>query len=199
MASADDYLAQLKALAPQGVAWPRESGSTLEKVFNALADEMARVDARGGDLMIQTDPRAVTEMLEDWERAYGLPDGCVTADPTPDGRRLALHQRVASLGGQSEAYFVGIAALLGYEAEIETFRPTRLPLNLARPLAGLPWAFAWRVAVWGPVEMGDPTPVYASAELQCVVNRARPGHTVVTFDFTPDPVPLLHFDFLNPA
>ncbi len=198
MATAADYLAQLMALAPQGAAWSRESGSTLSALFEGLADELARVDGRAGDLMVQTDPRVVTEMLDDWERAYGLPDGCVTADPTPAGRRLTLHQRVASLGGQSARYYVGLSALLGYEAEVESFRPSRLPLTLPTPLRGRPWAFAWRVAVYGPAEMGDDSPIYASADLECVISRARPAHTLVSFDYSPDPEPLLHFDFLNP-
>lgn len=198
MPDAADYLAQLKALIPRGAAWSRESGSTLSALLEGLADELARVDARARDLMVQTDPRVVTEMLADWERAYGLPDGCVVADPTEPGRRLALHQRVASLGGQSPSYFVGLSALLGYEAEVEAFRPSRLPLTLPVRLAGRPWAFAWRLAVYGPVEIGDESPLYASADLECVINRIRPAHTVVTFDFDPDPEPTLHFDFLNP-
>lgn len=198
MATAADYLAQLKALAPQGAAWSRESGSTLSALFEGLADELARADGRADDLLIETDPRAVTELLEEWERAYGLPDGCVVADPTVPGRRLALHQRVASLGGQSRPYFIGLSALLGYEAEIETFRPSRLPLTLATPLMGRPWAFAWRVAVYGPLDIEDEAPVYASADLECVIRRARPAHTVVSFDYEPDPEPTLHFDFLNP-
>lgn len=198
MATAEDYLAQLMALAPQGAAWSRESGSTLRALFEGLADELARVDGRAEDLLVQTDPRIVTEMLEDWERAYGLPDGCVVAAPTEPGRRLALHQRVASVGGQSGAYFVGLSALLGYEAEIEDFRPTRLPLTLPVPLAARPWAFAWRVAVYGPAEIGALNPIYASADIECVIQRLKPAHTVVSFDYAPDPAPTLHFDFLNP-
>lgn len=198
MAGASDYLAQLKALAPRGAAWSQESDSTLTAVFEALAAEMARADGRAADLLVQTDPRIVTEMLTDWETAYGLPDGCVTADPTLDGRRLALHQKVASLGGQSAAYYVGMSALLGYEAEVESFRPTRLPLTIPVPVAGRPWAFAWRVAIYGPVDLADESPIYASADLACVITRLKPAHTVVSFDYEPDPAPTLHFDFLNP-
>lgn len=197
MATAADYLAQLMALAPQGAAWSRESGTTLRGLFEGMADELARVDGRAADLMVQTDPRVVTEMLADWERAYGLPDGCVTAEPTPDGRRLALHHKVASLGGQSGPYFVGMSALLGYLTDVETFRPSRLPLTLPTPLLGRPWAFAWRVAVYGPLELTE-DPIYASADIECVIQRLKPAHTVVSFDYDPDPAPLLHFDFLNP-
>lgn len=197
MATQADYLAQLMALAPQGAAWSRESGSTLSAVFQGLADELARVDARARDLMVQTDPRVVTEMLTDWERAYGLPDGCVTAEPTPDGRRLALHHKVASLGGQSPAYYVGMSALLGYLTDVEEFTPSRLPLTLPTRLRSRPWAFAWRVAVYGPLELTE-DPIYASADIECVIRRLKPAHTVVSFDYEPDDVPTLHFDFLNP-
>lgn len=198
MATAPDYLAQLKALAPRGAAWSQESAATLSDVFVGIADELARADARATELMVQTDPRLVTELLDDWERAYGLPDGCVTAEPTEPGRRLALHQKVASLGGQNATYYVGLAALLGYEVEIEDYTPTRLPVSLPVPLLGRPWAFAWRVAVYGPVDIDDEAAIYASADLACVITRRKPAHTLVSFDYDPDPAPTLHFDFLTP-
>lgn len=197
MAGVADYLEQLKALLPQGAAWTREAGSTLSSVLEGVAADLARVDQRGRDLMVQTDPRAVTEMLTDWERAWGLPDGCVSASPTEAGRRLALHQRVASLGGQSASYYVSLSAMLGYDVGVEEFRPTRLPFPIAAPVLGRPWAFAWKLAVYGPVGIEE-APVYASADLACVVERLKPGHTVVTFDFSPEPEPTFYFDFLNP-
>jgi uncharacterized protein YmfQ (DUF2313 family) len=197
MRTATDYLAQLQALAPIGAAWPREGETTLNAVLEGLAEEFARIDARGQQLLTEIDPREVSELLEDWERAWGLPDGCVVAEPTVEGRRLALHQRVASLGGQSAEYFVGLSALLGYETEVENFRPSRIALTLPAPIAGRPWAFAWRLVVHGPAQLGG-AEIYASADLECVVDRVKPAHTVVSFDWSPDPAPTLHFDFLNP-
>jgi uncharacterized protein YmfQ (DUF2313 family) len=193
----DDYRAQLQALLPQGAAWTRESDAALTGLLDGLAEELARVDARGDVLMAETDPRAVVETLSDWERAWGLPDGCVTAEPTEAGRRLALHQRVAGLGGQSASYYIGMAALLGYETEIDAFGPSRVPFSLAAPLADLPWAYAWRVSIYGPLDPAGP-PLYASADLDCVISRLRPAHTVVTFDYEPDPEPTFFFDFIAP-
>lgn len=198
MATAADYLAQLLALAPQGAAWPKESASSLARLFAGIAEELARVDARADVLLEQIDPRTATEMLPDWERAFGLPDGCVVADPTEAGRRMALHQRVAAMGGQSKPYFIGMSTLLGYDAEIDEFRPSRVAFSLPQTLRSRPWAFAWRVAVYGPSFMVADAPAYASADLQCVINRSKPAHTIVSFDFNPDPAPTLHFDFLNP-
>lgn len=197
MSRSADYLEQLKALLPTGAAFTRDAGSALSSVLSGVAEELARVDQRGADLMVQTDPRVVTELLADWERSWGLPDGCVVASPSPDSRRLALHQRVASLGGQSRPYFVGLSALLGYDTEVETFSPTRLPFALARPILARPWAFAWKLAIYGPAVIEE-TPVYASSDIECVIQRLKPAHTVVSFDFSPDPEPTFHFDFLNP-
>lgn len=197
MATADDYLAQLLALAPQGAAWPKESGASLARLFAGLAEELARIDGRADVLLEQIDPRTATEMLPDWERAFGLPDGCVTADPTEDARRMAVHQRVAAMGGQSKPYFISMSTLLGYDTEIDEYRPSRVAFTLPQVIRGRPWAFAWRVAVYGPAFLSD-TPAYASADLQCVINRSKPAHTIVSFDFAPDPAPTLHFDFLNP-
>jgi uncharacterized protein YmfQ (DUF2313 family) len=197
MRSAEDYLAQLKALLPQGAAWPREGQETLDGLLLALADEFARIDARCDQLMVEADPRTADEMLAGWEGAYGLPDGCVVADPTVPGRRLALHQRVATLGGQSATYFVGLAALLGYDTEVDTFRPSRLPLTLPVVITSEPWAFAWRLNVYGPADL-DGEAIYASADLECVVTRLKPARTLVSFDWSPDPEPLFLFDFTDP-
>lgn len=196
MATEHDYLAQLLALAPQGAAWAKESEASLARLFGGLATELARIDGRASTLLEQIDPRTVTEMLPDWERAFGLPDGCVLADPTEGGRRMAVHQRVAALGGQSQPYFVSMAALLGYDAEVEESRPSRVAFSVPQVIRGRPWAFAWRVAVYGPVL--DGLTDYASADLECVVTRSRPAHTLVSFDYDPEPITLLHFDFLNP-
>lgn len=197
MRTAEDYLAQMKALLPQGAAWPREGQEVLDGLLLALAEEFARVDSRADQLMIEADPRTVDEMLGDWERAHGLPDGCVVAEPTIPGRRLALHQRVATLGGLSEPYFIGLAALLGYDTEVEEFDLSRVAFPLPRRINGRPWAYAWRLAIYGPTEIGGDG-LYASADLECVIRRLKPAHTIVSFDWSPDPEAAFHFDFTDP-
>lgn len=77
---AADYLQQLAALLPTGPALPREPGSTLMRLLEPPAAELARIELRGLALLDEADPRATTEMLVDWERAFGLPDGCSPID-----------------------------------------------------------------------------------------------------------------------
>lgn len=198
MATAAQYREQLQALLPPGAAWSRDSEAALTQLIDGLAEEFARVEGRGLRLIEEADPRTAGELLGEWEAAFGLPDGCVINPATPDGRRLALHQKVASLGGQSVPYFVNLSALLGYESEVVEFAPLRLPFTLPARVAGQAWAYAWRMDVYGPAEMGAEAPVYASAHLDCVVRRLAPGHSIVSFSFEPDPEPVFFFDFLNP-
>ena len=42
-------------------------------------------------LIDESDPRSTLEMLNDWERAFGLPDSCTDAADTLAERQNALH------------------------------------------------------------------------------------------------------------
>lgn len=112
--TADDYRVLLQALLPHGAAWPRDPDAVLTALLQAFADEFARVDVRVEDLFNEMDPRTTYELLEDFERVTGLPDPCVPAEQTVNERRAALVTRLTGQGGQSIAYFLGLAAALGY-------------------------------------------------------------------------------------
>lgn len=188
----DDYLAQLQALLPQGPAWPRDTGATLTKLLQAMADELARVDSRAAQLIDETDPRTTTELLADWERAAGLPDTCVTAAQTTAQRRAALHARLTTLGGQSAAYFVALAASLGYTVTITEFRLHTVEDDVERPLYGHPWQFAWQVnAPQNTVDtlsvtdtVADPLAWWGNELLECVIRRLKPAHTHPLFAYS---------------
>lgn len=70
------YLSQLIGLLPPGDALAREPGSVLERLLSVPAAELARVDGRVEALLLESDPAQTAEMLQDWERALGLPDVC---------------------------------------------------------------------------------------------------------------------------
>lgn len=191
--NAEAYLAQLQALLPSGVAWPREPEAVLTRLLAAWAEELARVDRRAGDLLREADPRATLELLPDWERVAGLPDACApSAASTIQERRAALVARLTSTGGQSVAYFRDLAAALGYDAiEITEYRPFtvgRSTLGLAALNGGAEVRLVWRVVVpdarvtWfraGASTLGaDPLARLARAEdLECLLTRLAPAHT----------------------
>jgi len=122
--SGDDYAYAFMNLLPQGQAWPKEPGSTLERSVNGLSQYWGTVDARAADLLErESDPRTTIELLPDWERAWGLPDPCMKTPQTISERQRALVQRITLLGAQSRAWFIDVATWSGQHITIDEFSP----------------------------------------------------------------------------
>lgn len=190
-----DYLRQLQALLPPGPAWPKDDDALLTRLLGSVAAELARVDGRAQRLVEEADPRTVAELFADWESVAGLPDSCAAAfggDQTMAQRRAALVGRLTTLGGQSPAYFIGLAAALGYAISITEFSAHTVNDDVEYPLYDTAWNFAWQVnsalntitdiTVDSTVE--DPIAAWGNALLECVINRLKPAHTTVLFSYT---------------
>lgn len=186
------YARQLKQLLPTGAAWTVDSDSVLSKFILGLAEELARVDARAGTLMDETDPRTCFETFLQWEAAFGLPDSCVGAGQTDAQRRAALIARVTGLGGQTAAYYVAVAAALGYTVTITEFSPFDVEDTVDDPLIGDEWAYAWQVN--GPLNTvvefttddgaDEPLAQWSNVPLECVLTRLKPAHTYILFSYS---------------
>jgi uncharacterized protein YmfQ (DUF2313 family) len=191
--SGDDYSVAMHALLPQGQAWPRDSESALGKTVRGLCQIWGFVDGRAADLLeIETDPRATTEMLLDWERNWGLPDPCLPHPPTDEqARREELVFKMTLLGRQDRQFFIDYADRLGEVITIREYAPymcgvsrvgdTRRPPNPPDD-PGDPY-FRWQL---GRPEMR----FYWTVELErvdsgveCVLTRYKPAHTDVVFTY----------------
>ena len=190
-----DYLHQLQALLPHGPAWPQDDTAAPTRLLAALATELARVDGRAMQLVEEADPRTVAELFADWERVTGLPDACAVAfggDQSMSQRRAALVGRLTTMGGQSSAYYVGLAAALGYAITISEFSEFSVNDNVEHALYGAAWNFAWQVnAALNTVTeftidstVDDPLAAWGNALLECVINRLKPAQTTVLFSYT---------------
>lgn len=190
-----DYLRQMQALLPPGPAWPRDDDATLTRLVAALAAELARVDGRAMQLVEEADPRTVAELFADWERAAGLPDACSIVfggGQTVAQRRAALVGRLTTMGGQSPAYYIGLAVALGYVITITEFSDHTVNNDVDSTLYGVAWNFCWQVnaaintvtefTVDSTVE--DPLAAWGNALLECVINRLKPAQTTVLFSYT---------------
>jgi uncharacterized protein YmfQ (DUF2313 family) len=190
-----DYLNQLQDLLPPGPAWAREGDTPLNRLFGALSQELARLDGRAWQLLEEADPRTTAELFIDWERVAGLPDACAQAfggDQTFAQRRAALLGRLTTIGGQSPAYFIGLAAALGYAITITEFHEHTVEDDVEHGLYGAAWNFAWQVnsalntitdiTVESTVE--DPIAAWGNALLECVINRLKPAQTTALFSYT---------------
>lgn len=152
---ARDYVQLFRQLLPPGKAWERSYTSTAQSLYVALMAEFARIDARVQDLLLEMDPRTVTETIDDWERAWGLPDLCVTTPPTLLAeRRLALTSRVISRGGWSGGpsvpFFGALIEALGvteYVIRRFHFQPFTCDSLCDDPLNGGPMIYIWEFVI----------------------------------------------------
>lgn len=192
--SAQEYAKLLKDLLPPGKAFPRESGTQLEQVLLGAAEEFARVEGRADSLAIEVNPAFTNELLTDWERVAGLPDKCSgSLEETVQGRRKVLIAKLTSNGGQSPAYFIEVARLLGYTITITEFRPFQAGLARAGdPLTNGDWLYTWRVNAnettiiefrAGLSVAGEALRTWGNDTLECKINQLKPAHTDVIFSY----------------
>ncbi len=124
--SADDLLPQVLQLTPRGAAWGTDEAGdgqgaspVMLQVWRGLAAHAAWNYATEWDLATQALPSAIAWSLPDWENEYGLPDACASGQAGTAQRIAAVRARFGALGGQSPAYFVCLAASLGYAITID--------------------------------------------------------------------------------
>lgn len=170
--NATSYVAQLAALLPPGKLWRSLLATPLiQALLLALADGLARFDQALTALGIESDPRTTSELLPEWEQATGLPDNCLVDGGSTEQRRAAVVARLVATGGASEEYFLGLAAAYGYAGAIS-----------------YPALHTWRFETATEVALvnmtcngdcNDALQSYGNQQLECLLNRAKPAHTVL--------------------
>lgn len=190
---ANAYLQQLQALLPRGLAWPRAASAYLTKLLSAFSEEFARFDQRVDDLINEADPRTTTELLPDWERVAGLPDACVTIEQTIEQRRSALVTKLTLLGGQSRAYFIAMAAGLGYQdTTIDEYLPMTCNDTCNDALYSENDRYVWQINLKsdGGVFIANcqspcdsPLQAWGDEVIECRINRYKPAHSIAIFAY----------------
>ncbi len=193
------YRQQLQALLPTGAAWPRGEDAMLTKLLDGWAEEFARVEERMEQLLAEYDPRTAYEMLPEWEAALGLPDPCTAAATTIAARQLACWRKLAYQAGQTPAFYIALAASIGFDVTIHEFDPEvdDYDTSLSAQVAAGRWRYIWRVhvrngSVFNYMVAGDPAGSAllegdAALDLECIISAARPAHTHVIFSYPTDP------------
>jgi len=123
--SGDDYVPVVIDLLPEGQAWPTwDVDSNLSKWIDGSSQIWGDVDGRADDLLVrESDPNSTLELLEDWERNWGLPDKCVAEPLTVYDRQRLLVHRITLLGSQSRQFYFDIADYFGIKIEIIEHAP----------------------------------------------------------------------------
>lgn len=208
--TAADYTQGLAGLLPNGIIWGRQPDSVMMTALGGLMGIFGYFDTLAGNLLdIESDPRSTVEMLPDWNRNFGLPDACAVDEQLSIAdQQVALVQKMTTQGGQSRAYFIAAAARIGYTITITEYSPfmagvsncgdTRDAQGDYRWQIGPPSIrFYWSVNVgqarltWFRAGAGggqagvDPMLIIGLAtDLECMINRWKPGHTLVIFNYS---------------
>jgi uncharacterized protein YmfQ (DUF2313 family) len=192
MPSQDDFAILHRQLLPPGAAW---RGALMQALLEGLAGVDARIAQRMADILREADPRNADESIDDWESNLGLPEACIGQLATLQERRAAVVAKYTSGGGQSRAYFIALAAALGYAITIEEFRPFICGLShCGDVLEGAPTVrFYWRVRVPGlrytPFRTGISRcgeklgSIARAADLECELTRLQPAEANLIFSY----------------
>ncbi len=189
--TAADYLRALVQLLPPGRVYPRGAEGAFRDTLAALAEEFARIDARADDLVNEADPRTTVELIDDWERALGLPDECTGPLETLEQRRQAIVAKLTDEGGTSRAYYIALAASLGYTITITEFRPFTCETPIDRGIYDESARFTWMVNAPATTvreatcesPCGDPLRSWGNQLLECSIRKRNRATRTVVFSY----------------
>lgn len=191
MASAQDYALLLSQLLPPGQAFSQEPGSIYSELLAGVAEELARIDARGVQLTEEAFPDTTQEIFAEWLKMVGAPDVCSDVAVTITDERAQLIQKLTAQAGQTPEFYVRLAASLGYTARVLEFREFVAGSNTGDPLYDVSWKHAFSVLVSGGANQARAGMARAGARIRdfaadllfCVLQRAKPAQAVAFVGF----------------
>ncbi|AQS84014.1 phage tail protein [Acetobacter aceti] len=188
---AESFAKALSSLLPGGRIWSREPDDTPSLLALALGQVYERHSARSLNLLTDAFPASTTELLDEWQQSVGLPDPCAGDNPTLAQQRSQIVARLTDNGGSSKQYFISLAAALGYTISIDEFAPSRFGRKFGGKFGDDDWACAWRVNMptftvtnlkFGDL-FGKSFASWGDTVLQCELERIKPAHTVLIFNY----------------
>ena len=181
----------LSALMPAGCYAPNAFNLIIE--LSAAGSVLDAVKVSADALISEMSPATCQLSLSDWERNYGLPDSCVSVAQTIDQRRVALKSKVASVGGQTKDYFIGVAAAMGYAGvTIDEFDVYTCNQDCNGAIYSEDALFVWRMNV--PATTGilqascnsdcnTALRSWGDGAFECRIKKISPKHMTVIFSY----------------
>lgn len=115
----DDYHHSHLMLIPEGAAWPKEGGA-LYGLSQAITKAYERVSASADQLEEELLPETSLYLLEDYEKAFGLPECDQLLEGTIESRRQAVFAKDTHQGGLSPWALQALCGAYGIDVEITT-------------------------------------------------------------------------------
>jgi uncharacterized protein YmfQ (DUF2313 family) len=185
--------ALVACLPPQ--AYDRHAAGVQAEATSAATALDGAMDS-AGVVLVEHQPEQATDALLDWERNYSLPDDCGGGlAATLDARRKSLLGRIYGRGNLSRGFMIDQAAGLGYPGcTVTEYGPVTCADPCDSPVNGVEFIGVWRLNV--PVSTAITTATCAdpcnsalrswgNTQLECVIRRRKPAHTVAIFAYAP--------------
>ena len=188
-----DQAALLAAHMPIGGVFDsaREQGTTFNDLLKGLGAELFRVEQEIFNVCRELDPRLTIDLIEDWERSVGIPNGCFTTTGDLTTRRQQVLVLLEGFRVQTAQDFIDLAAVFNEVVEIEP-GGLRGAYPMLYPALYLGSAKAARFTMIVhfpnsedlsypqdyPVPYGIPTGI-----VECLINSAAPANVNVIFSY----------------
>lgn len=175
-----DLVSAFQRLLPTGRAWRRDTQAVITQTITALLPNFQRCAANAVGLLTQTFPATTVDLIPEWEASLGLPNGCTPLGQTIAQQQAQIVAQLIASGGQSISYFLSVCTALGFPGCTITDGPA----NTYTWTINVPGSATDVVFRAGENRAGDLLEYFQqNALLECVLNRIKPAHTVLSFSY----------------
>jgi uncharacterized protein YmfQ (DUF2313 family) len=200
-------LATLQRHLPTGLAWDayRIVGKNAYKLWSAFAQAYENMSQSLCQLALELNPYTTVAMIEDWERAVGLPDACLPPATTLAERRGLVLFRLAKKRYTTAAEYVELAQLFGLQIVVtpgwHVQEPALYAFDYPKKYDLFPKLGRFRVYIdilnvdfggysYGlTASPGFPVPYNLPSTgadtFKCLIDRIRPANVVVIWNENP--------------
>lgn len=187
----EQYRQMLEALLPRGPAWDAD-----DLLLTGFAPSLAAVHSRSDALMLETDPRSVTELIDRYEQISGLPDSCAPPGvQTLQQRRQRLDAKLNLPGDINETFYLSQLRALGYnDVTITRYNKSQFTClsDCTDSLYSDEWRYYWQVNMPVTTQISPMTAIsnctdslrtWGDTVAECVLEKLAPSHTYVIFRY----------------
>lgn len=118
--SVDEQTRTLLMGLPNGKAFERkfDTTSNLYKYWNAISRTFVLFEENLNTLANELLPQTTEQLITNWEKEYGIPDGVFLADGTIEERRRDILAKIGANGLKTKEDFESYFTFIGYDVEI---------------------------------------------------------------------------------
>ena len=189
----EQYADSLSAYMPGGLLFASRSikDSNFRKLLRGMAGELFRANGLLRDYNSEIIPDQTIKFIDEWESALGIPDDCFKGTGDIDERRRDVLIKLASLGVQTEADFLGLAETFGIDIQIRTGSENGLfPMTFPIVFFNTPKVARFTMIVTFDVDAANVFPLTfpfvfgddTIAIVECLFRKLKPANCDIIFE-----------------